>query len=323
LRTPWILIIKFRRNMRPTFIKTLVELAQKDERIFLLTGDLGYAALEPFREKFPKRFINMGVAEQNMAGFAAGLAMSGKLPVVYSIATFVTLKTLEQVRNDICYQNLNVKIVGVGSGLTYSQYGATHHSQEDIGLMRLLPNMKVICPGDPVEVEAATRAMMADPQPCYLRIGSRGEPVLHEPPIDFQIGKGITLRPGKDIALVATGNMLENTMKAAELLRGSGLSPQVVSMHTVKPLDANLLKELFINFQQVFTIEEHSQIGGFGSAVAELAAELHDGRASLHRIALPDQFQKLGAWLARLRQENGLSPEGIAETVRKIYNQTS
>src|SRR3989338_8881453 len=128
-------------------------------------------------------------------------ASAGKFPGVYSIATFVTLKTLEQVRNDICYQNLNVKIVGVGSGLTYSQYGATHHSQEDIGLMRLLPNMKVICPGDPVEVEAATRAMMADPQPCYLRIGSRCEPVLHEPPTDFQIRKGITLRPGKDIPL--------------------------------------------------------------------------------------------------------------------------
>lgn len=308
--------------MRPTFIKTLLTLAQKNERIFLLTGDLGYAALEPFREKFPKRFINMGVAEQNMAGFAAGLALSGKLPVMYSIATFVTLKTFEQVRNDICYQNLNVKIVGVGSGLTYSQYGATHHSQEDIGLMRLLPNMKVICPGDPIEVEAATRAMMADPQACYLRIGSRGEPVLHEKPIDFQIGKAITMKQGKDVALVATGNMLENTMKAADLLRASNLSPQVISMHTVKPLDTDLLKDLFKNFQQVFTIEEHNQIGGLGSAVAELAAEFQDRNACLHRIALPDQFQKVGAWLARLRQENGLTPESIAQTVKTMYNHT-
>ncbi len=303
--------------MRTAFINTLVEEAKRDSRIFLLTGDLGYGVIEPFAKELPDRFLNMGVAEQNMVGFAAGLALSGKIPVVYSIATFMTLKTMEQIRNDICYQNLNVKIVGVGSGLTYSQYGATHQSVEDIALMRVLPNMKVICPGDPIEVKKAVSSMFVDSSPYYLRIGAKGEPSFHSPNVNFKIGKGIVAREGKGVALIATGNMLANTVFSADLLKKEGIEPEVISMHTIKPLDEKLLQNVFKNFKYVFTIEEHNLIGGLGSAVSEFLAEQAIRPAVFKRIAVKDEFQKVGGWLDYIRDKNGLSPEKIAKTVKK------
>src|SRR3989338_3720747 len=177
--------------MRNACMQALLEAAVKNEKIFFITGDLGYGVVESFREKNPDRFLNLGVQEQNIMGFAAGMALSGKIPVVYSIATFITLRCFEQIRNDICYQNLNVKIIGVGSGLTYSQYGATHHSTEDIGIMRILPNMSVVCPGDPIETKNAVFAMLDSYGPFYLRIASRGEPNIHEENVRFALGKGI------------------------------------------------------------------------------------------------------------------------------------
>ncbi len=308
--------------MRNAFTKTLTEEAKKNKEIFLLSGDLGYGAIEPFREAFPDRFLNLGVAEQNLAGFASGLALSGKIPVVYSIATFLTLRCYEQIRNDACYQNLNVKFVGVGEGLTYSQYGATHHSMEDIGLMRLLPNMTVLCPGDPLEVVGAVKAMLAHDGPCYLRIGNRGEPVLNKKNLKFKIGKGTVIRAGREAALVTTGNMLENTVKAADILKGKGILAQVISMPTIKPLDESLLLKTASDFKYIFTVEEHSKIGGLGSAAAELFSENRMKNSfRFQRIAGPDAFQKTGGWLSYLRKKNGLSPEKIAAKVLEIYNQ--
>ncbi|MBI2624447.1 hypothetical protein HYW67_03050 [Candidatus Parcubacteria bacterium] len=308
--------------MRPAFVRALTAAAAKDRRIVLLTGDLGYNALEPFKDRFPDRFLNMGLSEQNMVGFAAGLALAGKIPVVYSIATFMTLKTVEQLRNDVCYQGLNVKVVGVGAGLTYSQYGATHHATEDIALMRLLPSMKVICPGDPVEVTGATHALLKDPAPCYLRIGARGEPNIHPKSISFRIGRGYLVRPGKDAVLIATGNMLANTVAAAQILAKRAAHMTVVSMPTVKPLDEALLRKLGRTFRHLFTVEEHTTIGGFGSAVADFLADEHE-QPRLHRIALADEFQKTTGWLDWLRAQNGLSPEGIAKTVLRTLKKRS
>lgn len=262
----------------------------------------------------------MGVAEQNMMAFAGGLALSGKIPVVYSIATFATLRPYEQIRNDICYQNLNVKIVGVGAGLTYSQYGATHHAMEDIGLMRLLPRMTVIVPGDPLEVDSAVRAMLAYEGPCYLRIGSRGEPNIHGAPPKFRIGKGFVLREGADAALIATGNMLATAAKATELLHAKGIVARLISMPTVKPLDEELVLDTARKFKYLFTIEEHGIIGGLGSAVAEFLAE-HPTGTCFARIASADAFQPVGGMLAYVRGLNGLTPEKIAERVSaKISN---
>jgi len=182
--------------MRTAFIKTLCELAEQDERIWLLCGDLGYSVLEGFSSRFPNRFVNVGVAEQNMTGIAAGLALSGKVVFIYSIANFPVMRCLEQIRNDVCYHNLNVKIVTVGGGLTYGSLGYTHHGVEDIAVMRVLPNMTVIAPGDPVEARLATQAILNTPGPCYLRLGKAGEPVVHQIEPEFQVGKAISLQLG-------------------------------------------------------------------------------------------------------------------------------
>ena len=306
--------------MRNAFVTTLLAEAKKNERIFLLTGDLGYAALEPFIEGLPNQFLNMGVAEQHMAGFAAGMAFSGKVPLIYSIATFITLKTLEQVRNDICYHNLNVKIIGTGAGLTYSLYGATHQAVEDIAIMRTLPGMKIICPGDPIEVEKAVVAMLEDPSPCYLRLGARGEPRLNTPDVPFEIGKGIVLREGGDVALISTGAILANVVAAADLLKKEGINPTVISMHTVKPLDYELLEKIFKTHRFVFSVEEHSVIGGLGSAIGEYLTTLSLKRAEFKMIALADSFQESGGWLDYVREKNGLSPMLIADQVRKTLS---
>ena len=304
--------------MRTAFITTLLELATADPKITLLTGDLGYGVLEPFAKDRPKQFINLGVAEQNLMGFAAGLALEGRTPICYSIATFLTLRAFEQVRNDICYQNLNVKLVGVGSGLTYSQYGATHHSMEDIGLMRLLPNMTVLAPGDPHEVTAATRAMLQHRGPCYLRIASRGEPQVHAQPPAFAIGRGIVIREGTDAAIIATGNLLQNAALATQQLAAQGINVRLISMPSIKPLDVTLVTETAQRFTHVFTVEEHSEIGGLGSAVASVIAQLPHRACQLHLIAGSDAFQPVGGWLPYLRDRNGLTPEKIAERVLNI-----
>jgi transketolase len=305
--------------MRTAFIQALSDAAVKDKRIFLLTGDLGYGVLEPFQKSFPDQYLNCGVAEQNMVGIAAGLALAGKIPIVYSIATFATMRCYEQIRNDVCYQNLNVKIVGVGAGLTYSQYGATHNAMEDISIMRSLPNMTVIAPGDPKEVQAASYAMFKHHGPCYLRIAARGEPSIHTNIPKFEIGKGILVQDGKDIAFISTGHMLENVVKAAALLKEKGISTRIISMHTIKPLDRKLLQETMQRVPYLFTVEDHSIIGGLGSAVAEVVAET--GYAGVFkRIAPQDAFQKVGGWLPYIRNANGLSVEAIADTVQLVRN---
>jgi len=190
--------------MRTAFIETLCELAEQDERIWLLTGDLGYSVLEQFAERFPDRFVNVGVAEQNMTGVAAGLALCGKIVFTYSIANFPTLRCLEQIRNDVCHHNLNVKIVAVGGGLAYGAQGYTHHAIEDLAVMLALPNMTVIAPGDSVEVRLATRAIVDWPGPCYLRLGRAGERIVHQTEPEFQIGKAIVLQQGSDVTLIST-----------------------------------------------------------------------------------------------------------------------
>ena len=185
--------------MRTAFFKTLVEIAETDLRINLVVGDLGFGVVEPFVQRFPDRFLNVGVAEQNMSGVAAGMALCGKTVFTYSIANFPTLRCLEQIRNDICYHRANVKIVAVGGGLMYGALGMTHHATEDLAIMRALPEMTVVAPGDPLEAAHATRALAATPGPGYLRLGRAGEPAVHQGPIDFRIGRAIMLRDGSDL----------------------------------------------------------------------------------------------------------------------------
>ncbi|NQU75561.1 MAG: transketolase [Planctomycetes bacterium] len=277
--------------MRTAFVETLCELAERDERIFLLTGDLGFSALEPFAERFPDRYVNAGIAEQNMTGVAAGLAMSGKVVFTYSIANFPTLRCLEQVRNDVCCHRANVKIVAVGCGCTYGSQGYTHHGVEDIGILRTLPAMTVVCPGDPVETRLATRALAQMNGPGYLRLGKAGEPVVHLRPVPFELGKAILVRDGSDVTLISTGGMLAEAVAAADQLAAGGLSARLLSMHTVKPLDKLAVLHAAEQTRAIVTVEEHSVIGGLGSAVAGLLAEagLPGIRFAMH--ALPDELR--------------------------------
>jgi transketolase len=275
--------------MRTAFIEALCEVAEGNERIWLLTGDLGFSVLERFSTRFPERYVNVGVAEQNLAGVAAGLARCGKIPFIYSIANFPTLRCLEQIRNDVCYHEAHVKVVAVGSGFTYGAQGYTHYGVEEMGIMRILPNMTVVSPADPVEARLATRAVAERPGPCYLRLGKAGEPVVHEKIPDFQLGRAIVVRPGRDATLISTGGMLTEALETSTRLAAKGIDVRVLSMHTVKPLDNAAVMQAARETAAIVSVEEHSITGGLGSAVAEVLAEA-GVPTRFRRFGMPDQL---------------------------------
>jgi len=303
--------------MRSAFVKTLIECARRDPRIILLTGDLGFMALEPFIKEFPKRYINAGVAEANMVGMAAGLASTGKKVFVYSIIPFVTMRCLEQLRNDVCYHNFDVKVVGVGSGYSYSTMGATHHAIEDIGALRSLPNLRIVSPGDPLEVELAVKALVKDNGPAYLRLGKRGEPVLHKKMPKFRLGQAIIMKSGKDVSLISSGSILVNALKASEELEKEGIRTTLVSMPFIKPIDAATVKNLAQKTKAVVTIEEHNIIGGLGSAVAEVIAE-SPYKPVFRRLGVRDYFVSKVGSQEYLRGQAGLSVGNIVKTVKEL-----
>jgi transketolase len=268
--------------VRTAFIETLCQLAEKDERIWLLTGDLGYNVLERFRDRFPSRFVNMGVAEQNMIGVATGLALSGKTAFAYSIGNFAFARCLENIRNDVCYHNANVKIVAVGGGLAYGALGYTHHAVEDLAVMRALPNITVLAPGDPVETQLATQVVANQSGPFYLRLGRADDPIVHKEAPDFKIGRPIVVRDGTDVTLVSTGGALKKVVDIADLLEQRGIAACVISMHTLKPIDSELLQSYLVKTPVVVTIEEHTVFGGVGSVVAEVLAQRIYGKCRLY-----------------------------------------
>ena len=303
--------------MRTAFVKTLIECARKDSRIILLTGDLGFMALEPFIKAFPKRYINAGVAEANMIGMAAGLASAGKKVFVYSIIPFVTMRCLEQIRNDVCYHNFDVKIVGVGSGYSYSYLGATHHAIEDMGALRSLPNLRIVSPGDPLEVELSVRTLVKEKGPFYLRLGKRGEPVLQKKMPKFKWGQAIIMKNGKDASLLSSGSVLINALKASEELEKEGLKVTLVSMPFIKPIDSATVKNLAKKTKVVVTIEEHNIIGGLGSAVAEIIAG-SPHKPAFMRLGVDDYFvSKIGSQ-EYLKEKAGLSVGNIVKTVKNL-----
>ncbi len=305
--------------MRITFVNTLFEMAKKDKRIMLLTGDLGFSVFEQYIKELPKQYLNMGVAEQNMTGVAAGMAMEGKIPFIYSIVPFVTMRNFEQIRNDICYQNLNVKIVGVGAGFSYGPYAHTHHGLEDIGILRTLANLIILCPGDPIEVALATKAMLNHIGPVYLRLGRAGEPNIHKAMPSFKIGKGILIEDGKDITIIGTSTLLQRAWEVVSSLKEKGLSIRLISMHTIKPLDTQIILESARKTPAIFTLEEHSIIGGLGSAVAEVLVE-NRANVIFKRIGVPDRFSKVIGSQEYMRRANGLSAEQIIETILNFIN---
>jgi transketolase len=306
--------------MRNAFAQELTALGAVDPRVVMLSGDIGNRLFDDFKVRCPGRFFNCGVAEANLIGMAAGMAMNGLRPVAYTITPFITTRCLEQIRVDICYHHVPVVVVGTGSGLSYASLGATHHSCEDIAFLRALPHMKVVCPGDPVEVKLALRAALAQDEPVYIRIGKKGEPVVHKQPVDFVIGKGIVLRQGKDVCLLSTGNMLGVAMRAGDTLAEMGVSAQVVSFHTVKPLDEELLGDAFARFQVVATIEEHSLLGGLGSSIAEWLVDRPRAKATLLRFGTADHFMHEAGNQDFARRHYGLTVEKVVERVLQALN---
>lgn len=305
--------------MRYAFVKTLIEQAEKNKKITLLTADLGYTVFEEFRDKFSDRFINVGVAEQNMIGIATGLALVGKIVFVYSIATFATMRAFEQIRNDIAIHNLPVIIVGSGAGLSYGTGSITHHAIEDVNLMRGIPNMTIICPADPLETIWATKQAIKINKPVYLRIGKKGEPNIYDKHPNLKIGKPSIIQKGKEIVIFAMGNIVYNTLQAVKTLNNKNIRPTVISFHTIKPIDKKIIKIILKTHHIVITVEEHSIIGGLGTTISEILAE-ENLDTILFRIGIPDKFIfKIGSQIF-LRKEIGLDAESLAEKIYTLSN---
>lgn len=302
--------------MRNMFAKTLTSLGQEDERIVLLSGDIGNNLFNGFKQIAPKRFYNCGVAEANMIGVAAGMALSGLKPVVYTITPFLTARCFEQLRIDVAYHEAPVVIVGTGSGLSYAQLGPTHHSLEDIAIMRTLPGMTVIAPADPIEMRTLLKEAFHHRTPVYFRIGKKGEPDIHDNDIDIRIGKVNTIIKGSDVAILGTGTIMPEVLLAATLLQQEGVSVHVASVHTIKPLDADYMHMLTSRFKHVVTIEEHGKIGGLGSVVAEWCVK-HNRKLNHHIMGTEDNFvHKLGSQ-QYVRSQFNLTSKQIAESIQR------
>ena len=304
--------------MRKAFNKELLKIAKNDPRIFMILADIGYGEIEEFAETFPDRFINCGVAEQNMTGVACGVAMEGNIAITYSIANFPTLRCLEQVRNDVCYHNANVKIVIIGGGMAYGELGISHHSTEDIAIMRALPNMVVLAPCDKAETVGLTDAMLAYDGPVYFRCGYKGEPDLHEQPIQVKIGGSAQLRDGRDATVFFAGTVGINAKKAVEQLAAEGINCRLVSLYSVKPIDKEAILRAAGETGGIVVLEEHNICGGVGSAVAEVLMDEGAGKVPVKRLAMPDvNATKVGcqAWM---REQYGLGVSDVVNAVRQI-----
>lgn len=301
---------------REAYGKTLAQLGIENENIVVFDADLSKSTkTAEFKKVCPDRFINMGIAEANMMSTAAGISTCGKIPFVSTFAIFATGRAFEQIRNSICYPRLNVKICATHAGITVGEDGASHQSIEDISLMRTLPNMTVICPSDAVETEAAVRFAASYNGPCYIRLGRSGVPVINDrPEYKFEMGKGVILREGKDATIIATGIMVDAALEAYNILSEEGIKAEVINIHTIKPID----KELIINSARktgiVITAEEHSIIGGLGSAVCEVLSE--NMPTPVVRVGIKDTFGESGK-PAELLKAYGLTAEDIAIAVKK------
>ncbi|OSQ50083.1 transketolase family protein [Thalassospira alkalitolerans] len=279
--------------MRTAFADEITKLGAEDSRVVLLSGDIGNRMFDDFKDKNSNRFYNCGIAEANMMSMASGMALSGLRPVTYTITPFTTTRCLEQIRVGVCYHNAPVIIVGTGSGLSYSSLGPTHHSLEDIAILRALPGIVVFAPGDKAELRSGLRAALKQNKPVYIRLGKKNEPQVYSDEFNhsLRLGKATTVIEGNDICFIGTGNILPEVMQAASTLKATGISVQVESFHTIKPLDIEKLSKLFSRFDNVVVVEEHSCIGGLNSAIAEwIISQRVMPRARLLSIATDDRF---------------------------------
>lgn len=302
--------------MRNAFADEIVQLARSDERIVLLSGDIGNRLFDAFKSEFPDRFYNCGVAEANMIGTAAGLAMTGLKPVVYTIASFLIYRPYEQIRIDLGYQQLPVLLIGVGGGFSYASNGCTHHATEDFAAMRAIPGMQVMAAGDSWEVRASLKAALESNQPSYLRIGKKGEPNVHAGPIeDFAIGSATQLRVGNDRAILVTGNLLPLADNTAVGLSERGIATSLFSFHTIAPLDDTRLEALFEKQIPLYVMEEHNRNGGLGTAILEWANERAYDTRFVTRLASPNEFLRRTANQKEAREALNLTVEGFISRI--------
>lgn len=300
--------------MRDAFIRTLTTLAETRPDLMLMTADLGFGVLNDWIFRFPKQFLNAGVAEQNMTGLAAGMALEGRTVFTYSLGNFPTVRCLEQIRNDVCYHDANVKIVSVGGGMSYGPVGASHHATEDLAIMRSLPNMVVISPGDLWEAAEATRALVGMPGPAYLRLDKSAAIPTHIPGERFRLGRIRVIRQGWDVTLAATGGILGEALLAADLLAAYGVTCRVLSLHTIKPLDHAALEAAARETGGIVTIEEHSLHGGMGGAVAEALLDAGAAPGFFLRFGLRT-FSSIVGSQSYLREVYGMDAGTVAKAV--------
>ncbi len=300
--------------MRNAFADEVTQLAKSDKRVVLLSGDIGNKLFDEFKLVDQQRFFNCGIAEANMMGVAAGMALSGFRPIIYTITPFTTTRCFEQIRVDVCYHEAPVVIVGTGSGLSYTELGPTHHSLEDMAILRTLPGMRVMAPSDATELRLTLRACLQQNNPVYIRIGKKGEPNIHGHRTSLEIGKVFVVREGIDITILSAGTILPEVIKAADLLKEQGISAEVISNHTIKPLDNEYLQSAVKRFKLIVTIEEHGLIGGLGGAVAEWSAK-ENNKVPLLSIGTPDEFMHETGSQEYARKKYGLVAGSIAERV--------
>lgn len=305
--------------MRNAFAQEILEIAREHPKLVLVTADIGNRLFDPFKAEFPERFLNCGVAEANMTGIAAGMASQGLRALTYTITPFATTRCLEQIRVDLCYHNFPVTVCGVGSGYAYGALGATHHACEDISFLRSLPNMAVVCPGDPLEVRALLREAVKWPTPLYFRMAKKGEPEVHSQTPRATIGKALVLKSGNRCCLLSTGGTLPLALETAERIGDC----EVVSMHTVKPLDTDYLAAAVGRFPLIITVEDHSLIGGLGAAVAEWMVDRGPCKTRLLRVGTPDRFIKDCGETHYLFERVGLTPQSIVERIEAVQAETA
>ena len=309
--------------MRATFINTLTEMARVDNKIMCIIGDTGFSVFEEFEKEFGERFVNVGIAEQNFVSFGAGLAAMGMKPYVYNVVSFMTLRGAEQIMLDVCYQENPVVLVGVGGGFAYATAGPTHHAVQDIAMMSALPNMTVVCPGDPIEMRAVMLESKDFGKPLYIRIGRSVDPVVHTGDIDFQIGKAIKMKEGTQAVIFATGVMLSEAVKTQEMLEQRGISVGLYSMPTVKPIDREVILESARAGKAIFTVEEHSVIGGLGDAVAGVLLEnMEKYPVKFKKFGVPDVFAPVTGTREYLDDLFRFSADKMADTMEKMLEQS-
>ena len=307
--------------MRNAFADQLFIEAEKDKKIVFLSGDIGNRLFDKFKTYFPNRFYNCGVAEANMTGVAAGLAKMGFLPITYTIAPFNTFRNFEQIKIDIAYPNLPVIIVGTGAGLSYGNLGVTHHSLEDIAVMRSLPNLNVVCPADPIEVKTLLSKSISYNKPIYFRIGKKGERVVHNSIPNLQIGKIHQIYSGNSIAIVSIGNMLPVCLDIYKSLYKINSNIGLYSMHTIKPLDRKKLSQIFENYKYIFLLEEHSEIGGAASAILEWKNKNNiNYNSKFISFSSPDIFLSGRGSQQEIRDYVGLEKNKILKKIKKVIN---